>query len=221
MELLEGIETRRSTRAFNPTPVPRETIEKILKTAKQSPSFSDSQPWEVAVVTGKKKEELSKTLRELGESDVTPNPDLPLPTTWPSKNEKIVKAHGAKRFETLGIGREDKQKRKELLLSNFEFYGAPCGLFLFMDKSLTSWSIFDMGLFAQSIILTAHSFGLGCCLQAVLAFYPDAVRRIMGIPETKLLVLGISMGYPDPNAVLNTYKSARVGLDEFVQWHTQ
>ena len=220
MELLEGIETRRSARAFKPTPVTRETIEKILKAAGQSPSFSDSQPWEVAVVTGKKKEELGRTLRELGKSDVTPNPDLPLPTTWPPRNDKIIKAHGAKRFETLGIDREDKQKRKELILTNLEFYGAPCGLFLFMDKSLTSWSIFDMGLFAQSIMLAAHSFGLGCCPQAVLVFYPDAVRRALGISETKQLVLGISMGYPDPDAVLNVYKSARVGLDEFVQWYT-
>ena len=103
---------------------------------------------------------------------------------------------------------------------NFEFYGAPCALFLFMDSTLGSWSIFDGGLFAQSLSLATHAFGLGSCLQAALAGYPDAVRQFLGIPETKRLILGISMGYPDLEAKINTYHSTRVELGTFVQWHT-
>ena len=88
-----------------------------------------------------------------------------------------------------------------------------------MDRTLTSWSIFDLGLFAQSIVLAAHSFGLGSCLQAMLAIYPDAVREFLGIPREKLLVIGISLGYPDFEDRINAYQSGRVGLDDFVRWY--
>ncbi len=219
MELLEGIETRRSFRAFKPTVIPKETMEGILQAAKKSPSYTNTQPWEVAVVSGRKKEELSKILHEMAKSDVTPNPDLPSPKVWPPELERRAKEHGAKRFRALGVEREDEQQRKELRLQNFKFYGAPCVLFLFMDSTLTSWSIFDMGLFAQSLILAAHSFGLGSCLQAAITNYPDAVREFLGIPRTKLLVLGISVGYPDLEAPINTYQSSRVSPSDFVHWY--
>ena len=115
---------------------------------------------------------------------------------------------------------EDEQQRKQLRLLNFEFYGAPCALFLFMDSTLTSWSIFDMGLFTQSILLATHSFGIGSCVQAMLAIYPDAVREFLGIPKTKQLILGISIGYPNLEARINSYQSERVSPDDFVQWYT-
>jgi len=219
MELLEGIETRRSYRAFKPTPIPRETIEEILKAASRSPSFTNTQPWEVMVVAGKKKEELSGILCEMAKSDITPNPDLPLPESWPPELERRSREHSIKRFKVLGIERDDKQQREELRLLNFKFYGAPCVLFLFMDSALGYWSIFDMGLFAQSIILAAHSFGVGSCLQATLARYPDAVREYLDIPKNRQLILGIALGYPDVEARINAYQTERMGLDNFVRWH--
>ena len=220
MQLFEGIETRRSCRAFRSTPIPKEIIERVLELAKKSPSYTNTQPWEVAVVGGNKKEELSKILHEMSESDVTPNPDLALPKVWPLELERRAKEHGARRFRALGIERENEQQRKGLRLLNFKFYGAPCVIFLFLDSTLTSWSIFDTGLFAQSLILAAHSFGLGSCLQASIANYPDADREFLGIPRTKLLVLGISIGYPDLEAAINAYQSTRVGLNDFVQWYS-
>ncbi len=219
MEIVEGIETRRSIRAFKSIPIPKDIIEGILQAASKSPSYTNTQPWEVAVVSGNKKEELSRILHEIAESDVTPNRDLPVPKVWPPELERRAREHGAKRFRALGIERENEQQRKELRLMNFRFYGAPCVLFLFMDSTLTSWSIFDMGLFAQSLILATHSFGLGSCLQASIADYPDAVREFLGIPRTKLLVLGISVGYPDLEAPINAYQSSRVSLDDFVLWY--
>ncbi len=219
MELTEGIETRRSIRAFKSTPIPEDTIKAILKTASRSPSYTNTQPWEVAVVTGKKKEELAKILCNLANSKVTANPDIPPQGTWPPELEKRSREHGAKRFKALGIERENEQQRTELRLMNFEFYGAPCALFLFMDSTLGLWSIFDSGLFAQSICLAAHALGLGSCIQAQLASYPDAVREFLAIPKTKKLILGISMGYPDLEAKINSYHSERTGLDAFVKWY--
>lgn len=219
MELLEGIETRRSFRAFKSTPIPEEIMTKILKATSNSPSYTNTQPWEVAVVSGNKREELSKILYQLADSEATSNPDLPLPETWPPELETRSKEHGARRFRVLGIERENEQQRKELRLMNFEFYGAPCVLFLFMDRTLGSWSIFDMGLFVQNLILAAHSFGLGSCLQAALADYPDAIRQFLGMPETKQLVIGISIGYPDHEARINSYRSVKLSPDEFVRWY--
>ena len=220
MELLEGIKTRRSSRAFKTTPVSKEIINSILTAASKSPSYRNSQPWEVAVVSGEKKEELSKILIDLAKSGVAANRDITAPENWPPEIESRIREHGAKRFKAIGLERADKQQREEFHLKNFAYYGAPCVLFLFIDSSLTSWSIFDMGLFAQTIILSAHSFGIGSCLQAALTDYPDAVRQVLGLPKTKLLVLGLSMGYPDLEARINTYQSERVSPDDFVQWYT-
>jgi len=219
MELLEGIEMRRSFRAFKSAPVPEEIMNKILKAASNSSSYTNTQPWEVAVVRGDKSEELSRILYQLANSEATPNPDLPLPKTWPPELERRAKEHSTRRFSALGIGREDERQRKELRLMNFEFYGAPCVLFLFMDRTLGFWSIFDMGLFAQNLILAAHSFGLGSCLQAALANYPDAIREFLGMPETKQLVIGISIGYPDYEARINRYRSVKLSPDEFARWY--
>ena len=220
MELLEGIETRRSFRAFEPTPIPKELLEKILKVASNSPSYTNTQPWQVAVVTGQKKDELSKVLYELAISNTSPNPDLPIPRNWPAELERRAKEHGVRRIKVLGVEREDKEGWEQLRLLNFQFYGAPCVIFLFMDNTLGSWSIFDMGLFAQNVILAAHSLGLRSCLQASIANYPDTVREFLEIPKTKLLILGISIGYPALDVKINAYQSEKVSMDEFVWWHS-
>lgn len=218
MDLMEGIKTRRSCRAFRPDPIPRRTMETVLEAARMAPSYTNTQPWEVWIVDGRKKEELGKILHLMASSDVAPGPDLALPKAWPPELERRSREHGARRFRSLGIERESDQQRKELRLLNFEFYRAPCVLLLFMDRTLTSWSVFDMGLFAQTLILAAHSVGLGTCLQASLASYPDAIRNFLKIPETKAFVLGISVGYPDLEAKLNAYQSTRVNQSDFVHW---
>ena len=219
MNLLEGIETRRSFRAFKSTPVPEETLRKILKVASKSPSYRNSQPWEVAVVSNKKKDELGRILYGLAETGAKANPDIPNPPPWPPHLNKLIQESNTKRFLSVGKDPDDKQHRQEMRLLNFEFYGAPCVLFLFIDSTLGDWSVFDLGAFAQNIVLAAHSFGLGSCLQASLGNYPDAVREFLGITKTKKLLLGISIGYPDLDARVNSYQSSRVSPDEFVQWY--
>lgn len=217
MDILEGIETRRSIRAFTSTPIPQATLERILTTAGKSPSYRNTQPWEIAVITGEKKERLSNILCEMVKANVAPNPDLPTPEIWPPELDKRATEHGARRFEVMGVDRGDTKQRLEMRLDNFKFYGAPCVLFLFIDSTLTPWSIFDMGLFSQSILLAAHSLGIGGCLQAVVAAYPDAVREFLDIAKTKKLIIGISLGYPDLEARANSYLSTRDTIDSFVR----
>jgi nitroreductase len=217
MELVEGIRTRRSIRAYRSTPIPKEILEKVLEVARWSPSYMNTQPWEVAVVSGKKKDELNKVLTKMAEADVAPNREWPRPKSWPPELEKRTREFSAGRLKALGVEGEEEQ-RKAMRSLRLNFNGAPCVMFLFMDRELTSWSVFDMGLFAQTLILAAHSLGLCSCLQAGILNYPHAIREFLGIPETKLLVLGILVGYPDLKAPINSYRTDRASLDDFVKW---
>ncbi len=218
MEILEGIKTRRSVRAFKPNPISREVMKNILEAVSNSPSYTNTQPWEVVVVSGKKREELAGKLLELAKAKAPAHRDLPGPKGWPQAMEARSRDHGARRLNTLGVARDDEQGREKLRLMNYEFYGAPCAVFLFMDGSLGEWSIFDMGLFTQNLMLAAHAFGVESCLQASVTDYAPEIKKILGIEEGKKLVIGLSMGYPDEQAKLNTYRSLKQKADEYTKW---
>jgi len=219
MEILEGINTRQSIRGFKPDPIAREVLNKILQAVSNSPSYTNTQPWEVVVVMGKKKDELGRKLLELARTKAPTGPDLSMPKGWPAALEERSREHGARRLSTLGVARDDEEGREKLRLMNFEFYGAPCAVFLFIDGSLGEWSIFDMGLFAQNLVLAAHSLGVESCLQASVTNYAPEIKRFLGIAEGKKLVICISLGYPDKKAKLNTYRSLKQKPDEFTRWY--
>jgi nitroreductase len=219
MEILEGIHTRQSVRAFKPDPIARDVSNKILQAVSNSPSYTNTQPWEVVMVMGKKKDELGRKLLELAKAKAPTSPDLPMPKGWPAALEERSREHGARRLTALGVARDDEEGREKLRLMNFEFYGAPCAAFLFIDGSLGEWSIFDMGLFAQNLILAAHSLGVESCLQASVTNYAAEIKRFLGIAKNKKLVIGISLGYPDEKAKLNTYRSLKQKPDEFTKWY--
>jgi nitroreductase len=107
---------------------------------------------------------------------------------------------------------------KKSKIANFHFYGAPHGIFLFQDSSLPVWSIFDMGLFAQSLMLAAHAYGLGTVPQAFVTDYAQHVKNFLGIPETKRLVLGMSAGYPDLESPVNKFRTDRVETVQIVRF---
>jgi len=217
METLEAIESRKSVRAFKTDPIPAHVLNKILQAASASPSYTNTQPWEVAVVSGKRRDELAEKLLGLARAKAPASPGLPVPKTWPAGMDERSREHGARRLGTLGLARDDAEGRERLRLMNFEFYGAPCALFLFMDGSLGEWSIFDMGLFAQTLILAAHSLGVESCLQASVTGYAPEIKKFLGVAEGKKLVIGISLGYPDDKAVLNTYRSIKQNADAFTR----
>jgi nitroreductase len=218
MEILEGIKTRRSIRAFKPNPVTREVMGKILEAVSTSPSYTNTQPWEVVVVSGEKKNELGRKLLELAKAKAPTSIDLASPKSWPPALEERARQHGARRLSALGVARDDEGGREKLRLMNFEFYGAPCAVFLFIDGALGDWSIYDMGLFSQNLILAAHSFGVESCLQASVTNYAREIKKFFGLPDSKKLVICISMGYPDEKAKLNSYHSVKQKPDEFTKW---
>ena len=216
MDALDCIKTRMSIRAFLKDPVPWEIIEEVIDTAKWSPSYKNTQPWEVMVVSGKTKEDLSKMLVDLLDQGHPPSPDIPTPEKWPQTQQARIDHLYATRAKATGVDLNDPQviiKAKKL---NFHFYGAPHGLFLYQDKALPLWSLFDIGLFAQSIMLAAHAKGLGTVPQAFVTDYAKETKEFLGIPESKRLVLGMSLGYPDPDAPQNKLRTNRVATSEIL-----
>lgn len=218
MDAIECIKTRMSIRKFKEEPVPKETLMSIIDDARWSPSYKNSQPWEVAIVSGKKKDELSKILIGLLEKGEKPSPDIPEPISWPYDIGKRIDEHLKRRGEYFGIDLTNPETLKRAKTANFRFYGAPHGIFLFQDSALPLWSLFDIGLFAQSLMLAAHAYGLGSVPQAFLTDYSSIIKEFLGIPESKRLVLGISIGYPDLKDRANSYRSSRVSSSEIARW---
>jgi len=218
MDILKGMKTRKSIRGFKRRPIAKAVMKKILEAASNSPSYTNTQPWEVVVVSGKKKDELAQRLLRLARTNALTSPDLSAPKEWPAALEERARQHGARRLGTLGVARDDEEGREGLRLMNFEFYGAPCAVFLFIDGSLGEWSIFDMGLFTQNLVLAAHALGVESCLQASVTNYAPEIKRFLGIAGNKKLVIGISLGYPDDKAKLNTYRSLKLSPEEFTRW---
>jgi nitroreductase len=220
MDFIETVESRISRRGFLPKKIEKTTLEKILKTANRCPSYMNTQPWEVFVVTGQKKESLAKKLYEQVCSGTPLTPDMPFPKTWPEAHDGRSKSHRMRRFKTLGID-PDKEQDKVVASyrNNFKFFDAPCVIFIAMDKTLTPWSVFDCGAFVHGFLLAAHAEGLGACPQAMPTGYPHAIRAELGIADNLLILLCISLGYPDMGMPLNQYRSLRREISEYIRWY--
>jgi len=217
MDAIECIKSRMSIRKFKPDPVHDDMLIEIIEAAKWSPSYKNSQPWEVAIVSGEKKETLSKMLVELLEKNEPPCPDIPEPQSWPPAEKARIVSLMKMRSEQTGKDLNDPEVKRKAKIVNFNFYKAPHGIFLFQDASLSLWSLFDIGLFAQSLMLAAHAHGIGTVPQAFLTDYALYVKKFLGIPETKRLVLGISVGYPDLESPANKFRTDRVDRQELLR----
>lgn len=219
MELKEAIMTRYSCRAFKPDPVPESLIQEILAVAARSPSYANTQPWEVAVVMGKTLLELNKRRDELIKANVPANPDMPPQPAWPAPHQERTKAFAAVRQEVMNQAKADPASRFDTTTQGSPVFGAPAAIFLFMDRALLEWSVYDLGLFSQSLVLAAHERGLGTCIQAGIVRYPTEVRKILGVPDTKKLVVGISIGYPLKESKMNQMRTTRTDIKELTKWY--
>lgn len=218
MDAIDCIKTRMSIRKFKPELVPQDVLMDVIRTAQRSPSYKNSQPWEVVIVSGGKKEALSKMMVDLLESGKKNCPDIPAPESWPEAEGARISDLFKKRLEATGIDLGNPETVIKAKKANFNFYGAPHAIYLFQDASLSLWSLFDLGLFAQTLMLAAHAQGLGTVPQAFATDYAQEVKKFLSIPASKRLVLGISIGYPDMNAPANALRTDRVATDKIVTW---
>ncbi len=220
MDVLTAIQSRASTRAFLDRPVDRATITAILDTARWSPSGANTQPWEVCAVTGTTRQRITEALLAAREAGLAPDPDYAYyPAEWvdPFKTRRVE--CGMALYGAQGIKREDRERRIEAWNDNYRFFGAPAGLLVFIDRRMEKGSWVDLGMFVQSIMLAALGHGLATCPQAALAEYPNHVRNILGVDDNLALVCGLSLGYPDPKAPVNNYRTTREPVDGFTRWY--
>lgn len=218
MDAIECIKNRMSIRKFTPEPVAQDVLMEVVQTAQWSPSYKNSQPWEVVILSGDKKNALSEMMLELLEKGTETCPDLPAPQSWPAAEEARIAHLLQTRKEASGMDLSDPKVMQMAKKANFKFYDAPHAIYLFQDASLSDWSLFDMGLFAQSLMLAAYAKGLGTVPQAFATDYAQDVKKFLDIPQGKRLVLGISIGYPDMESPANALRTDRSATSDIVRW---
>lgn len=218
MDAVNCLKGRMSIRGFKPDPVPRVLLDEVFELARWSPSYKNSQPWEVLVLSGERKEALSQEMLRLFESGALNSPDLAAPENWPPAEEARINQLYRSRQEVTGIDLLDPKVVRKAKKANFSFYGAPHAVYLFQDKSLSQWSLLDLGMFAQNLMLAAYAKGLGSVPQAFVTDYAREIKEFLCIPESKRLVLGLSLGYPNPDSSLNQLRTDRAPVEDFVRW---
>ncbi len=219
LSVVEAVENRRSIRRFLPDPVSNQTITRILTAAARAPSGTNFQPWHVHVVVGETRARLSRAViaaAEAGErSDEYAYAPSPVPEPYLSRRREV----GYALYSLYGIERTDYESRKRAMLRNFEFFGAPMGLFFTMERNLLHGSWLDCGMFMQNVMILARAFGLETCPQQAWCEYGRVVHEQLDIPDTHVVLSGMAIGKSDESAPENSLISERVDVSQFTQFH--
>lgn len=217
MNIADALRSRISTRAFHDKPVSETDVRDILDTARWAPSGGNLQPWKVHVVTGLARDRLVEAVKQaiaanpLGdESELQIYPPK-LQDPWRTRRFEL----GEAMYEKLGIPREDKPARIAHLMRNYEFFGAPAGLFFSVNRQFDKGQWAHLGMFMQSIALAAAEKGLATCMQEAWAARAKTVSAFLGLSEDQQLYCGMALGYADEGAPVNSLRSTRASVDEF------
>lgn len=217
MNVSEALATRKSIRAFRPDPVARYTIESILEGAARAPSGGNLQPWKVHVLIGDAKDELVRRTKE--RMAVNPRGGTPEYHIYPPE---LTEPYATRRFRvgeqmyaTMGIPREDRARRLQQFVKNWEFFGAPVGLIISIDRQMQQGQWADVGGFIQSIMLLAREYGLHTCPQEAWAPFHEVIREYLKVPPEEMIFCGMAIGYADESAAINTLVSERAPLEEW------
>lgn len=218
----DAIASRRSIRRFLPDAVPEAMVREILSIAGNAPSGTNMQPWRVMVLAGERKSAVSRAAlaehhqlggkKLAGEYEYYPEP---FPEPYLTRRRKV----GWGLYGSLGIEKGDSKDMHEQSGRNFLFFDAPVGLIFTVDRVLKIGSWLDYGAFLQSIAIAARGRGLDTCIQAAFARVHGVLRNELGIPQTQVVVCGMSMGYAVKSAPENTFPIDRVPLDEFATFN--
>lgn len=219
MNISQAITNRKSTRAFLDKDVSHAQLTRVLEVAKYAPSGTNAQPWEVAVVRGKTKEQLTAALIDTFRTDGLGEMDYNYyPVKWKEPFKKRRVTCGSQLYTALKIERRDKERRLEQWEANYRGFDAPAILFFFLDSIMEKGSFLDYGMFIQSIMLAAIDEGLATCAQAALGQYPELIKKTLGYGEDKILICGMAVGYEDTTAPQNNYRTAREDIEVFTKF---
>lgn len=235
-ETLAGLlRSRRSIRDFSAREVPAELLAAILDDARWAPSWSNTQPYKIAVASGGLKDQIKEQLLArfdaatrlqadgvpgklaafLTRSKALPDGDFDTRFEYPKELTPRRRATGFGLYATLGIAREDAAARHRQMRRNWEFFGAPVVLFIFVRQELGAYSILDAGIFLQSLMLSAAARGLGTCAEGALGTWAGPVREAFDVPPAYKLLCGMALGWPSDHAV-NAYNPGRAEVAEML-----
>lgn len=216
----EAIFSRRSVRGFQPTPVPRATIEAILELAARAPSGSNIQPWHVYVCTGDARQRVSTEVQAAYEAASQDHQDEYhyYPRTWREPYLSRRRKIGKDLYGLLDIPRGDAAGMRRHFGRNYDFFGAPVGIFFTLDRDMEIGSWLDLGMFIQNVMTAARIYGLETCPQQAHAQFHRIICPIVGIPEAQILVCGMALGYEDRDEPANRLVTERAPVQEFARF---
>ncbi len=219
LSVTQALLGRRSVRAFLDRPVPADLIREIVDIARRAPSSGNLQPWKLAAMAGDDLARLRAAVRASlaqnprGEGSEYPIYPSPLKDTYDARRRKC----GEDMYAAINIGRDDKAGRLRQFARNFDFFDAPVGLILAVDRTMAQGQWTDVGIFLQSLLLLAQERGLATCPQAAWATVHKTVRVHLGWPEEHLIIAGVSLGYADPSHPINAAKIDRAPFEEIAE----
>lgn len=216
MTVTEAVTTRRSIRAFLDTPVPLETLTRVMDKARWAASGCNYQPWEATIVTG-------QPLRDLQAKLAVPPPqkaeyDWTAPGQEPAYTARLH-AVSAGMFGAMGIAREDGAGRMAAMMKNTVSFGAPAVMFVYFPRLMKEPQWSDTGMWLATVALLLREEGLDSCFQEYMALYADVIRDHLGIDKERYMFFcGMAIGYRDPEAPVNNFERERVPLEEHVRF---
>ena len=218
----ETIDSRRSVRAFLPTPVPRETLEEILRISSRAPSGTNVQPWKVYVLTGNAKEQLSQKILAAyndPEEAQTHTEEYPYyPAKWVSPYIDRRRKVGLDLYGLLDIKKGEAARMHAQHGRNYTFFDAPVGLIFTIDRIMQQGSWFDYGMFVQTIMLAARARGLDTCPQAAFTQFHRIIAEQLNLPENEMVVCGMALGHADESKPENKLRTERAPLEQWVRF---
>jgi nitroreductase len=212
MNVIEAINERHSTRAFLSKPVEQEKLDVVLAASVRAPSWANTQPWEIFVVTGSTLERIKEGYRQKY-ADKTPTaPETPRPVEWSEAAQKRIQQLRPDMARSCGDAVE------QFAVLNQTMFNAPVVVYICMDKILSEWSLYDIGAYSQTFMLAALEQGLSSIPAITLTLYPDILRRELKIPDNLKITIGIAVGYADKENGINKFISSRSSLEETVRF---
>lgn len=218
-----ALTSRRSVRAFLPTPVPRATVEEILTVAARAASGTNIQPWLVHVLTGATKARLSAEI--LAVFDDPPAraghaSEFPIyPQEWLSPYLDRRRKVGWDLYGLLGIGKGDRTRTHAQHARNFAFFDAPVGLIFTIHRSLGQAAWIDYGIFLGNLMTAARARDLHTCPQFAFAQFHRLIAQALALPPEHKVLCGMSLGYEDTGAIENSLRTERAPLAEWSWFH--
>jgi len=199
-------------------PVPEATLLQIASAAQRTASWCNSQPWQAIITTGEGTERFRSALFEHASSNPVPTPDIPFPERYEGIYKERQRECGWQLYSALGIPHGDRVQSGRQVLENFRFFGAPHVAIITSERILGSYGLVDCGAYVSNFLLAARAHGVASIAQAALAVHGEFIRSYFHIPDTRLIVCGISFGYAEDNSPANAFRTSRADPDTVIRW---